>query len=169
MASIVGGSGPTFGLSQSGLTCCIAQELKRCGRGQTGWLRWCWSAVTMCWQLPGEKGRSAVLSHTHCAREARTVPPALTWAERLPNTLWAPTTRLCLATGSSLRGSGWTQVSPYRCTVVTLLHEGGVPQGRTPVGCLWHDRKNREGGAVAWRGKQVSVYNSWSWQWHQRS
>lgn len=39
--------------------------------------------------------------------------PQSSHGQRDSQTLWAPSTRLCLATGSSLRGSGWTQVSPY--------------------------------------------------------
>lgn len=142
MSSLVAGDDPAFDLVQSGLTCCSAQELERCERGWPDWLWWWWP-VLMCWRLPGEAERAAVLSHTHWARGARMVPPGLLWAERLTNTLRMPITSLCLATGSSLRGCGWTQVPPYWCIVITLLHGGAVPQDRSWVPLALQEKQRR--------------------------
>lgn len=108
---------------------------------QPYWMWWCWPALPMCWRLPGEVGWSAVLSGMVSSTIPHTVGKGgqngspspslpLPQEERLPNTLGAPISSLCLPTGSSLRGSGWTQVP-------LLVHSS-----HTPAWCWCPSRQN---------------------------
>lgn len=81
VASVAARSGLAIILAQSGLTSCCFQELERCGMKQSGWLCWCWPALTVCWGLPSEAERSAVQSHA--GRRGQSGAPALLWAERV--------------------------------------------------------------------------------------
>lgn len=171
VTNVVAGSGLAFVLAQSGLTCCCSQELERCGMRQPGWLCWCWPALIVCWGLPRETERSAVQFHIPWAGEVRVVPPDLLWAEWLcqphlehpsPGLAWP----LALAWGalSRLRSP---LTGAQASIAVTLLHNGGVPQGRAaPVGAFSITGRTKK--EVPWPGEENGLVATAGWQWHQR-